>query len=215
MSVSEALLAPPTSFQDASDDAEAELIVRLVRAERSAVAEVYDAHHGAVRAFARRLVGEPAAAEDLVHEVFVSLPKAAKNFRGQSSLRTFLISIAVNHARHHVRAATRRRAAFGKLEREPNAEVQNPEQATERKQLAEALNRALDTLPLDQRVAFVLCEVEERTSVEVAEILAVPEGTVRTRLHHAKRKLRAALFQSARRAQLNESSLSFCVLGRT
>ena len=126
MSVSEALLAPPTSFQSASDDAEAELIPRLLRAERAAVAEVYDAHHAAVRAFARRLVGEPAAAEDLVHEVFVSLPKAAKNFRGQSSLRTFLISIAVNHARHHVRGAVRRRSAFGKLEREPNAASSSP-----------------------------------------------------------------------------------------
>lgn len=193
MSVSEALLAPPTSFPGAADDAEAELIQRLLRAERAAVAEVYDEHHGAVRAFARRLVGEPAAAEDLVHEVFVSLPKAVKNFRGQSSLRTFLISIAVNHARHHVRAATRRRSAFGKLENEPNAEVQNPEQATERKQLARALTRALDTLPLDQRVAFVLCEVEERTSVDAARIVGVPEGTMRTRLFHAKKKLRSEL----------------------
>ena len=87
----------------------------------------------------------------------------------------------------------RRRSAFGKLEREPNAEVQNPEQATERKQLAEALTRALDTLPLDQRVAFVLCEVEERSSVDAARITGVPEGTMRTRLFHAKKKLRSEL----------------------
>ncbi|MFZ5892860.1 MAG: RNA polymerase sigma factor [Myxococcota bacterium] len=193
MSVSDILFAPPTPFHGASDDAEAELIKRLLRAERSAVAEVYDEHHAAVRAFARRLVGEPAAAEDLVHEVFVSLPKAAKNFRGQSSLRTFLISIAVNHARHHVRAAARRRSAFNKLEQEPIGEVQDPEKVTERKQLAQALTRALDTLPLDQRVAFVLCEIEERTSVDAARIADVPEGTMRTRLFHAKKKLRAEL----------------------
>jgi RNA polymerase sigma-70 factor (ECF subfamily) len=193
MSLSSTLFAPPTSFQDASNDSEAELILRLLQAERSAVAEVYDEHHAVVRAFARRLVGEPAAAEDLVHEVFVSLPKAARNFRGQSSLRTFLISIAVNHARHHVRAAARRRTAFGKLEREPLGDVQNPEQATERKELAEALTRALDTLPLDQRVAFVLCEVEERTSGDAARIAGVPEGTMRTRVFHAKKKLRSEL----------------------
>jgi RNA polymerase sigma-70 factor, ECF subfamily len=193
MSLSSTLLAPPTPFQNTSDDTEEELILRLLQAERSAVAEVYDAHHAAVRAFARRLVGEPAAAEDLVHEVFVSLPKAARNFRGQSSLRTFLISIAVNHARHHVRAAARRRTAFGKLEREPLGDVQDPEQATERKQLAEALTRALDTLPLDQRVAFVLCEVEERTSTDAARITGVPEGTMRTRVFHAKKKLRSEL----------------------
>ena len=57
-----------------------------------------------MRAFARRLVGDPEAAEDLVHEVFVSLPRAIRRYREQSSLRTFLISIAVNHARHFVRA---------------------------------------------------------------------------------------------------------------
>lgn len=188
-----AVLAPPASLRDSSDRDDSELLVRLMRAERTAVGEVYDLHHGAVRAFARRLVGESAAAEDLVHEVFVSLPRASKSFRGQSSLRTFLISIAVNHARHHVRAAARRRAAFGRLEREPLPDVSDPERVTERKQLAEALERALDTLPLDQRVAFVLCEIEERTSVAAARIVGVPEGTLRTRLFHAKRKLRDEL----------------------
>ena len=48
-------------------------------------------------------------------------------------------------------------------------------------------------LPIEQRVAFVLCEVEERTSREVAEIVGAPEATVRTRLFHAKRKLREEL----------------------
>ena len=81
-----------------------DFVLRLQRAEPSAVAEVYDAHHAAVRAFAKRLLGDAASAEDLVHEVFVSLPQAARKFRGDSALRTFLISIAVNHARHHVRA---------------------------------------------------------------------------------------------------------------
>ena len=62
-----------------------------------------------------------------------------------------------------------------------------------------SLTRALDDLPLDQRVAFVLCEVEERTSREVAEIVGVPEATVRTRLFHAKKKLRVLLQAEADR----------------
>ncbi len=56
-----------------------------------------------------------------------------------------------------------------------------------------ALTRALDTLPIEQRIAFVLCEVEERSSPDAAEIVGVPEGTLRTRLFHAKRKLREQL----------------------
>ena len=172
------------------------LIERLRQADPAAVGEVYDEHHTAVRAFARRLVGDTAAAEDLVHEVFVTLPRAIRRFRGESTLRTFLVSIAVNHARHHVRAASRRRAAMDRLALEPAASTttpSDPEADTRRRELAAALTRALDQLPIDQRVAFVLCEVEERTSREAAAIAGAPEATMRTRLFHAKRRLRATL----------------------
>jgi len=122
---------------------EDQLVMRLQRAEPSAVAEVYDAHHAAVRAFAKRLLGDAATAEDLVHEVFVSLPQAVRKFRGDSALRTFLISIAVNHARHHVRAAQRRRRAtssYGELGHDP---PRDPEHEARRKELAYLLTRAL------------------------------------------------------------------------
>jgi len=170
-----------------------ELVLRLQRAEPGAVAEVYDAHHAAVRAFAKRLLGDAASAEDLVHEVFVSLPRAVRKFRGDSALRTFLISIAVNHARHHVRAAQRRRRAISAYGDTRQHESVDPEHEARRKELAELLTRALDTLPIEQRVAFVLCEVEERSSREAAEIVGAPEATLRTRLFHAKKKLRLAL----------------------
>jgi RNA polymerase sigma-70 factor, ECF subfamily len=176
---------------DSSLDA---LTDRVARGESKAIGEVYDLHHAAVRAFARRLLGEPTAAEDLVHEVFVSLPKAMRNFQGHSSLRTFLISIAVNHSRHFMRSAARRRAAMDRFARERVAEPSEAPEA-ERYELALLLARALDQLPHDQRVAFVLCEVEERTSPEAAKIVGVPEATLRTRVFHAKRKLRTLLEQ--------------------
>jgi len=181
--------------QALANDAELadEFVLRLSRAEPSAVAEVYDAHHAAVRAFAKRLLGDAASAEDLVHEVFVSLPRAVRKFRGDSALRTFLISIAVNHARHHVRAAQRRRRAISAYGDTKLHESVDPEHEARRKELAALLTRALDTLPIEQRVAFVLCEVEERSSREAAEIVGAPEATLRTRLFHAKRKLRLAL----------------------
>ena len=64
-----------------------------------------------------------------------------------------------------------------------------PEDDASRARLAAALTRALDALPIEQRVAVVLCEVEGRTSVEAARVVGVPESTVRTRLMHARRKL--------------------------
>jgi RNA polymerase sigma-70 factor (ECF subfamily) len=174
---------------------EAALLERLRDGEPAAVAEVYDRHQATVHAFARRLVGDAAAAQDLVHETFVSLPGAIRRFEGGSSLRTFLLSIAVNHARHHLRAASRRRQAMERFSHESldTPPASGPEQHALRVDLARELSRALDLLPLDQRVAFVLCEVEERTSKEAAQIVGAPEATVRTRLFHAKKKLRDEL----------------------
>lgn len=182
-----------TSTAHARDERD-DLVARVRDGDADALGALYDLHHGVVRAFARRLLRDEAAAEDLVHDVFVALPRALRGFEGRSSLRTFLISIAVNHARHHGRGTARRLRA---LERYHEARVPEPEvapdEASERQRLAAILARALEALPMEQRIVVVLCTVEERTSVEVAEILGIPEGTVRTRLFHARKKLREHL----------------------
>lgn len=158
----------------------------------SALGSLYDEHHAAVYAFARRLLGEESA-WDLVQDTFISLPKALRRWNGVGALRTFIIGVAVNHARHHVRSAARRRRALGRLALEPERPSGSPEHGAEQRRLSAQLLRAMDELSFDHRSAFVLCEVEERSSREVAEILGVPEGTVRTRLFHARQKLRASL----------------------
>ncbi len=188
----------PVTGTRAALDEEQLLVERLQAGEASAIADAYDAFSGPVRAFAKRLVGDDAAAEDLVQEVFLALPRAVRRFRGDSRLRTFVISVAVNHAKHFVRGAARRRAAVDRMAEEPLESIAPrasacPEHHAERRQLASVLTRALDDLPLDQRVAFVLCEVEERTAREAATIVGSPEATMRTRVFHAKRKLREAL----------------------
>jgi RNA polymerase sigma-70 factor (ECF subfamily) len=182
-----------TAGGDASSDSD--LVARLRDGDRAAVEEVYVAHHAAIRGFARRLVGDAAAAEDIVHEAFVALPRAIRRFRGDSSLRAFLIGVAANHSRRHVRSAMRRRRATERLAAREELLPRTVDATSEliNRQLAGRLWAALDALPIDQRIAFVLCEAEQRTSVEVAEIVGAPEGTVRTRLFHAKRKLREML----------------------
>jgi RNA polymerase sigma-70 factor (ECF subfamily) len=176
------------------DDGE-QLLEDLARGDARVVASVYDTHHSAIRAFSLRLLGDPAAAEDLVHEVFVTLPKAIRCYERRASLRTFLISIAVNHSRHYIRSAARRRAAMQKLAEHPaqRGAPETPEHALQQHELVRLLSEALDTLSVDHRVAFVLCEVEERSSKDAASIVNVPEATIRTRLFHAKKKLRAFL----------------------
>jgi RNA polymerase sigma-70 factor, ECF subfamily len=164
----------------------------LGEGDLSALGKLYEEHHAAVRSLARRLLGE-ASAEDLVHDTFLTLPKALRRWSGGGSLRAFILGVAVNHARHHIRSATRRRRALVRLAREPLPLPPSLEAASEQRRLADALMRALDAVSFDHRTAFVLCEVEERSASEVAQILGIPEGTVRTRLYHARQKLRAVL----------------------
>lgn len=185
-------VAPPPR----EDDTPHALVIRLKAADPAAITRVYQQHHTAVRAFAQRLVGDVEAAEDLLQDVFVALPSAIGRFRGDCALRTFLVSIAVNHAKNHVRAAARRRAALVRLAREPAGCGHDPHRELEERALGERLMLALDALPLEQRVAIVLSEVEERTSTEIATIVGAPEGTVRTRIFHAKKKLRELLRQT-------------------
>lgn len=185
--------ADALALRDAS--AVRSLVESVRRGDAAAISTVYRQHHVAVRAFAQRLVGDVESAEDLVQDVFVALPSAIARFRGDASLRTFLVSIAVNRAKNHVRSAMRRRAALAKLGREPEPSSPDLQRDLERRQLADTLMLALDELPLEQRVAIVLSEIEERTSAEIATIVGAPEGTVRTRIFHAKRKLRETLAQ--------------------
>lgn len=180
----------PLTAVEAPDDS---LVVRLRNQERAALAEAYDHFHGAVRGLACRVVGDDTVAEDLVQEVFIALPRAIQNFEGRSQLKTFLLSMVINRAKHHVRAAARRRALADRFGQVKSQAVLDGQGEVERNELAWLLTRALDELPMDQRAAFVLLELEDRSSAEAAEIVGVPEGTIRTRLFHAKRKLRERL----------------------
>jgi RNA polymerase sigma-70 factor (ECF subfamily) len=170
------------------------LLLEDLRAGRlSALARAYDRWHQRVRVLARRLLSDEAAAEDVVQEVFAALPRAVRRFRAEAGLETFLLAIAVKRAQHHQRAALQRRRALARLEGEERPRPRDPEQQAYRHELARRLADALDELPLAQRVAFVLCAVEGLTSAEAAAIARVPEATVRTRLYHARRRLRALL----------------------
>jgi len=172
---------------------ELSLVAALRDGNLAALAAAYDRWHQRVRVLARRLLSDPAAAEDVVQDVFTVLPRAVRRFRGDADLETFLLGIAVKRVRRHRRAAFRRLKALERLRAIDLRGPIDPEQDTYRRQLGARLAAALDELPLPQRVAFVLCEVEELTSVQAAVIADAPEATIRTRLFHARRRLRDLL----------------------
>jgi RNA polymerase sigma-70 factor, ECF subfamily len=172
---------------------EALLVDALAEGDVAALALAFDRWHQRVRVLARRLLSDPAAAEDVVQDVFTALPRAARRFRGDADLETFLLGIAVKAVRRHRRAALRRRKALERLRVAEARRPIDPEEDAYRRELGERLATALDALPLPQRVAFVLCEVEELTAGQAAAIADAPEATIRTRLFHARRRLRDLL----------------------
>ncbi|MGE3631203.1 MAG: RNA polymerase sigma factor [Sandaracinaceae bacterium] len=175
-------------------DVNPDLVRAIAAAVSQAITEVYRAHARSVRAYARRMLQDDVAAEDVVHDAFVALPAAMARFRGECPVESFLLSIAVNLCRRRIRSRVRGQRAKENLQRrEVPTPPATPESETRQRELAEVLKRGLDTLSVDHREVFVLCAVEERTSPEVASILDVPEATVRTRLFYARRQLRAFL----------------------
>jgi len=171
--------------------AESSLFDGIARGEAAAIVEVYRRHNVAVRTFAGRLLGDAAAAEDLVHDVFVALPRAVRRFNGDASFEGFLIGIAINLARRHLRSSKRRRAMLSRLSVEPPRAARLPDQAALEHELVLRLMRALDELPDKLRVAFVLVQLEERNASEVAALLRVPASTVRARVRAARARLQS------------------------
>ena len=171
----------------------------LTSGSARAIVDLYDANHQRVRVLARRLLGDAAAAEDVVQEVFASLPRALRHYRGEADLPSFLLGIAVKKARDHLRAAIRRRRVLERYAFEERVGPGSPEQDMVRKELAHRMTLALDRISAAHREAFILCEIEGLTAVQAARILAIPEATVRTRLFHGRAHLRALFADEVRR----------------
>lgn len=173
-----------------SDEA---LIAACATGESAALGALFDRHHDAVRRFLGRLSGtDQRDLDDLVMATFEALPRAAKNFAGRAAVRTWMLGVASNVARHHVRSEMRRKRLFeaAAAERTEIADATDDVLAQER---AALLERAIAALPQKLRETFVLVYLEGISGPEVAQLLGVREGTIWNRLHEARAKLRASL----------------------
>lgn len=194
MTLRRRLLRAVLPTEDVGQPEDARLLAALSAGKLEAAAHAYDRWHVRVRVLARRLLGDSASAEDVVQETFVVLARAARRYRGEpGNLESFVLGIAVRRARNHHRAAWRRRVALDRLASQEWSDPHTPEQDLYRRELGGRLARALARLPHAQRAAFVLCEIEGMTAGQAAAVVEAPEATVRTRLFHARRRLRELL----------------------
>ena len=171
------------------------LIGRIANGDRLAMQVLFARHHVRVYRFVLRLVGNPTVAEYLISEVFLDVWRQADRFEGRSAVSTWLLAIA-------------RFKALSALRKKPDEELDDetaeaiedtaddPEVALEKKDKSAVLRQCLAKLSPEHREIIDLVYYHEKSVEEVAEIVGIPENTVKTRMFYARKKL-AELLQAA------------------
>lgn len=149
--------------------------------------ELYRTHHDFVWRTLRRMgVGERDAM-DAGQKVFLIAHRRLSMFDGRSTVRTWLCGIALRVASDYRRSAlARREVLVAETPGDASREADQLRQLEVRERLA-ILDEVLSEMPIEQRTVFVLFELEELSGEEIASLLAIPEGTVRSRLRLARR----------------------------
>jgi RNA polymerase sigma-70 factor (ECF subfamily) len=154
---------------------------------------------------AYRFLGEREEAEDLTQEVFINVFRHLNRFRGKSQFSTWVYQVTMNHCRNRLKYLKRRhhhgtesldtplRTAEGELERELPDEADVPDQVLHRQEVQSLVQAALSELREDYREVIVLRDIQELSYQEVSEVLDLPEGTIKSRLHRARLELKDIL----------------------
>jgi len=145
--------------------------------------------------FGLRLIRDGQVAEDLISEVFLDVWRQAGKFEGRSAVSTWLLAIT----RFKALSALRRRRDVELDEKAANAiedSSDDPELAVVKKDTGDALRKCLTALTAEHREIIDLVYYHEKSVEEVAEIVGIPENTVKTRLFYARKKL-AELLKAA------------------
>ena len=201
----------PTTVIDPASDAA--LMARTRAGDRDAFGLLVDRHKDALVGYLARLTGSPDRAQDLAQEAFLRLYRAAGSYRERGQLTAFLYRIATNLVRSearrerrwrqllpHLAPRTNRRGAVAGAPApaipgdrlEAGVAPAGPRRLRQR-EVQRRLSRALATLPVELRAPLLLYEIEEWSQADIARALGCREGTVKSRLFRARRRLRDEL----------------------
>ncbi|MCC7072434.1 MAG: RNA polymerase sigma factor [Deltaproteobacteria bacterium] len=182
-----------SSRAPADDEA---LVARARAGDRAAFAQLFTRHHGRVTAMCTRLLADRGRVDDAVQQTFLEAWRCLHRFEGRSRFTTWLTRIAI-HTCFGLRRRLARLVFVGGAGDEPLPELEAPGRTPEQMVLARAreaaIREVLASLSEKKRTVFVLADLEGLSSPEVAEVLGVPDATVRTRLFHARRAVAAAV----------------------
>jgi len=173
--------------------------IRAVTSSAPILADVYREHIDFVIRTTRHLGVPESSVEDVVHDIFLVVHRRLEDYDGRSTMRSWLYGIARRVVLHHKRGFSRARA------REAQAPVPPPqldaEETVARRQAAETVRNCLGMLDPEQRMVFVLADIEGMSAPEIAQALGVKLNTVYSRLRLGRKKFERAL---ARRNQADQ-----------
>ena len=178
---------------------ERDLVQRAQEGDSSAFGELIDAHQKFAFNVALRAVGQSQDAEDIIQEAFVRAWRSLKGFRAEARFRTWLYRIVVNlcysqlpKLREDVSLLD---APNGQTTIPDSESKRGPETRLEDKQVMEYLQEQIKILPGRYQILLMLRHQEGCSYVEIAEIMDLPLGTVKTRIHRARKKLKQAVIR--------------------
>jgi RNA polymerase sigma-70 factor, ECF subfamily len=192
----------PSSPAEATDE---ELMIRFQRADRSALALLVVRHKTPLFNFALRQLGDAPTAEEVVQDAFVRVVQSAGEFKHAARFSTWLYTIARNLCVDQMRRrALRRHPSLDEPERSSDGDGPslgertadgraNVERAAVSLEIRERVLAAIGDLPVEQREVFLMREVGSVPFKDIAEIVGVPENTVKSRMRYALERLQAAL----------------------
>ncbi len=197
-------LAPPAAFVWPHEEA---LVARLRAGEMSAFEELVNEYQPLVYALTLRILGDAEEARDATQETFLKIFRHLGKFRGEASLKTWVCRVAINQARSAERWWRRRhrdetesldeaRDGDGEVRRQLISPAASPETIAIDRERHRQIEAALATVKRDFRIAVILRDIEGLSYEEIAEILEVSVGTVKSRIARGREMLRLSLKQA-------------------
>ena len=172
------------------------LIAECIAGNEDAIEILVREHETGVFRLALSILGDEAEANEVTQETFLSALRALPSYQEKKSLKAWLYTIALNHSRSHLRkrkVIERLRSTLTGIFRGETEKQVSPEETVIQNEKEAALWRSLNGLDERHRLVVVLRYFHELSIAEISEILSVNEGTIHSRLHSAREKLRDAL----------------------
>ncbi|MCC6639979.1 MAG: sigma-70 family RNA polymerase sigma factor [Deltaproteobacteria bacterium] len=195
-------LPRPRASDGGGVDPDRELVLRWRAGDEGAFADLVRRHERRVFRLLLRMLGSREEAEDAAQETFLNLHRHGHRFRGDALFSTFVYRVAANAALNRRRTLGRRHAreeGFARAQHEGTALTSappDPEHAAAQAERRSAVQVALLGLPPRLRLPLVLYDVEGLAYPDIARALDVPEGTVKSRIHRARERLRELLLDA-------------------